>query len=64
MPGFSSGHTFPRADWRHIIADFYIKDDPEVTKEKRKLNKQYLDVNELDETLKAIENVIGNEETK
>ena len=45
------------------IADFYIKDDPEVAEEKRRLDKQYLDaVSELDETLKAIEDVIGNDE--
>jgi len=45
------------------IADFYIKDDPEVAEAKRKLDRQYLDaVSELDETLKAIEDVIGNDE--
>merc|ERR1712098_231501 len=46
------------------IASFYIADDQDVAEEKKRLDKIYLDaVNELDETLKAIETVIGNEET-
>merc|ERR1712055_63477 len=45
------------------IADFYIKDEPDVAEEKRKLDKQYLDaVSELDDTLQAIENVLSNDE--
>merc|ERR1711970_237934 len=45
------------------IADFYIKDEPDVAEEKRKLDKQYLDaVSELDETLQAIENVLETDE--
>merc|ERR1711862_933724 len=45
------------------IASFYIADEQDVAEEKRKLDKIYLDaVNELDETLKAIETAIGNEE--
>jgi hypothetical protein len=45
-----------------VIAPFYIKDDPDVAEEKRKLDRIYLDaVSELDETLKAIENVISND---
>jgi len=45
------------------IASFYIADEQDVADEKRKLDKIYLDaVNELDETLKAIETAIGNEE--
>merc|ERR1711872_689566 len=46
------------------IASFYIADEQDVAEEKKRLDKIYLDaVNELDETLKAIETVIGNEET-
>jgi len=46
------------------IASFYIADEADVAEEKRKLDKIYLDaVNELDETLKAIESVISNKET-
>merc|ERR1712212_389291 len=45
------------------IASFYIADEQDVADEKRKLDKIYLDaVNELDETLKAIESVISNKE--
>merc|ERR1712198_498168 len=44
------------------IASFYIKDEQDVAEEKKKLDKIYLDaVNELDETLIAIENALGDE---
>merc|ERR1712198_90975 len=47
------------------IASFYIKDEQEVAEEKKKLDKIYLDaVNELDETLIAIENALGDEAKK
>ena len=43
------------------IASFYIKDEADVAEEKRKLDQIYQDaVNELDETLNAIETALKN----